>query len=147
MQVSLVRAKAWGEVPALPNTLRESKRTKQPSMRGMSDARGRRRMTWSRKDTAPCQPGRMMARISWHGPGRLRELRAGVATLTNAALEREGHAVAVSHESLKARGYDREAVTYSGAYRKEEVVQTLAARPALHRDYHPWENDLNRAAW
>src|SRR5712691_2966333 len=44
---------------------------------------------------------------SFHGKTRLRELRAGVATLMNAALEREGHAVAVSHESLDARGIMR----------------------------------------
>ncbi len=37
---------------------------------------------------------------SWIGPDRLREVRQGVATLTNAALERAGIAAAVSHQSL-----------------------------------------------
>src|SRR5712664_1318921 len=50
-----------------------------------------------------------------HGKARLRELRAGIATLTNAALEREGHAVAVSHESLEARGIMRPTLVYGGA--------------------------------
>jgi hypothetical protein len=81
---------------------------------------------------------------SWQGPARLRELRASIATLTNAALEREGQEVAVSHESLKTRALERDAVIYTKAADRVEVE---AKREALHRDYHPWENDLNRVAW
>jgi hypothetical protein len=81
---------------------------------------------------------------SWQGPARLHELREGVATLTNAALAREGHAVAVSHESLRTRGLAREAGVYRTAAEKDA---TLARREVLHRDYHPLENEVSRAAW
>jgi hypothetical protein len=81
---------------------------------------------------------------SWQGPARLRELREGIAVLTNAALEREGHAVAVSHQSLRAQGHTREAAIYTNAKDKPQVE---ALRDGLHRDYHPWENDLNTVAW
>jgi hypothetical protein len=81
---------------------------------------------------------------SWQGPARLRELRAGVATLTNAALERAGVEAAVSHRSLKAQGHDREPCIYTQTKDKARV-ETI--RETLHRDYHPWENDLNLAAW
>jgi hypothetical protein len=81
---------------------------------------------------------------SWQGPARLRELREGVATLTNAALERDGHAVAVSHASLKAREAGREACVYTTT---KDKAQVEVQREILHRDYYPWENDLNLAAW
>src|SRR5262249_8055051 len=44
---------------------------------------------------------------SWQGPQRLHAIRAGIAVLTNAALERAGFNIAVSHESLRARGETR----------------------------------------
>jgi hypothetical protein len=43
----------------------------------------------------------------WDRKATLQGVRYEVAVLTNAALEREGHAVAVSHESLRAQGHDR----------------------------------------
>jgi len=94
---------------------------------------------------------------SWQGAARLRELRAGVATLTNAALERAGLALAVSHETLRARGHDRAPEVDQGRQARylharygietRGWQETLAQRDVLHRDYHPWENELNRAAW
>ena len=81
---------------------------------------------------------------SWHGKARLCELRAGVATLTNAALEREGHAVAVSHESLEARGIMRPTLVYGGAKSKEAITQ---ARQSSREERAAEENAANLAAW
>jgi MobA/MobL family len=81
---------------------------------------------------------------SWHGEARLHELRAAIATLTNAALEREGHAVAVSHLTLQERGISRAA---SGYMTDQDRVRVEAERAILRRDYYPWETELNRAAW
>jgi hypothetical protein len=81
---------------------------------------------------------------SWQGPDRLREVRQGIATLTNAALERAGIPAAVSHASLRARGEGREAVIYTSA---EEQAHVDAQRRALHRDIHPKENAANLTAW
>jgi hypothetical protein len=82
---------------------------------------------------------------SWQGPARLRELRAGVATLTNAALEREGLVnVAVSHESLRAQGHERQPRIYTTRQDRQAVE---AQRAVLHRDWHPWENDMNVLTW
>jgi hypothetical protein len=82
---------------------------------------------------------------SWQGPARLHELRAGVATLTNAALEREGFGnVAVSHASLRAQGHERQARIYTTRQNRQAVE---AQRDILHREYHPWENDMNVLTW
>jgi len=81
---------------------------------------------------------------SWQGPERLREVRHGVATLTNAALERAGVAAAVSHASLRARGEGREAVIYT---REQEKARIDAQREVLHRDIHPQEHAANLRAW
>ena len=81
---------------------------------------------------------------SWQGRDRLRDVRSGVATLTNAALERAGIAAAVSHASLRARGEGREAVIYT---RVQEKSRIEAERPRLHQDIHPKENVANLAAW
>ncbi len=81
---------------------------------------------------------------SWQGPDRLREVRQGIATLTNAALDRAGLPVAVSHASLRARGEGREAVIYTSA---QEQARVDAQRRALHRDIHPQENAANLTAW
>ena len=95
--------------------------------------------------------------LSWNTRASLRERRAGIATLTNAALERAGHAVAVSHETLRARGHDRAPERDQGSKARYLHARhgietagwkaTLAQREVLHRDFHPWENDLNLAAW
>jgi hypothetical protein len=81
---------------------------------------------------------------SWQGPQRLRQLRAGVATLTNAALEREGMAQAVSHESLQARQVERKPSVYRYGAEKAEVV---ARRATLHQEAHPAEQAQNLEAW
>lgn len=81
---------------------------------------------------------------SWQGPARLYELRAGVATLMNAALEREGHEVAVSHASLKAQAIEREPAVYR---RASDKAQVESEREVLHVFSHPWEQARNVVAW
>ncbi len=81
---------------------------------------------------------------SFHRKARLRALRAGVATLTNAALEREGHAVAVSHESLEARGIIRPTLVYGGPKSKEAITR---ARQSSREERAAEENAANLAAW
>ncbi|HSX82028.1 MAG TPA: MobA/MobL family protein [Candidatus Saccharimonadia bacterium] len=80
----------------------------------------------------------------FHGKARLRELRAGIATLTNAALEREGHAVAVSHESLEARGIMRPTLVYGGAKTQAAITQ---ARQTARDERAAEENAVNLAGW
>lgn len=94
--------------------------------------------------------------LSWNPDRRVMEVREVVATLTNAALERAGHDVAVDAHSLKDRGMvrtpERELMQeerWAVAQGKEvpHWNEVLAGRETLHRDYHPFENELNRAAW
>src|SRR5262245_16360239 len=81
---------------------------------------------------------------SWQGPQRLRQIRAGVATLTNATLERAGVASAVSHESLSARRIDRQPSLYTRPHEKATVD---VEREILHREAHPAEQAQNLEAW
>ena len=81
---------------------------------------------------------------SWQGPARLHEIRAGIAMLTNAALERAGLQSAVSHESLKARLLHREAAMYT---RAAEKLQVEARREELHRYAHLYEAVENWGMW
>ena len=81
---------------------------------------------------------------SWHGPARLHELRAGMAMLTNAALERAGLDVAVTHESLRTQMSPRAPAVYTKGADKAKVE---ARREELHRDDHPHENLLNVTMW
>jgi hypothetical protein len=85
-----------------------------------------------RKDTA------------FHGPERLQEIRAGIAMLTNAALERAGVEAAVSHESLRSRMLTREPAVYTRAAEKAEVE---ARREDLHRYDHRFESMENVVMW
>ena len=81
---------------------------------------------------------------SWQEPARLRELRAGIATLINAALERAGLDVAVTHESLRTQMSPRAPAVYRRAADKEAVE---ALRDELRREDYPHENRINLAMW
>lgn len=93
----------------------------------------------------------------WKQRETLSALRAGIATLTNAALERAGHPVAVSPTTLTARGFARAPEQDHGRTARYLHAQhgidttgwqaTLTRREVLHRDYHPWEHETNRTAW
>jgi hypothetical protein len=81
---------------------------------------------------------------SWHGEGRLTAFRAGVATLVNAALDREEIPQAVSHESLNTRGISR----LSGRRGPGEDQRAWQQRRAIIRaDWHPTERALDAVAW
>ena len=109
----------------------------------------------------------------WARKATLQGIRYEVATLINAALEREGHAVAVSHASLRTQGHDRspERVHARGdavllkkygweipphlpqhqhdqlRAMHERWQATLASRETINRDFRGWENDMNVLAW
>jgi hypothetical protein len=84
---------------------------------------------------------------SWAGPARLRELRAGIATLVNAALEREGLALAVSHQSLEARALERHGSHYRLKDGEPAKTKAHVDREVLRRAYHPLERDMDLLAW
>jgi MobA/MobL family len=108
------------------------------------------------QETEPAAGG-AKKEIYWNTRASLTARRAGMATLTNAALERAGQEVAVSHETLKARGHDRAPEVDQGSKARYLHARhgietpgwqaTLARRDTLRRDFYPWENELNRAAW
>ena len=128
-----------------------------------------RAATW---DQDPAQHGAFKDQ-SWNGKRRLYEFRAGIADLTNAALERAGTKIAVSHLSLGEREVGRApevdhkrggSVLYAQYHkgipaditgaRRQEIEehlqawkQTLEARKALHSVDHPAENDWNLETW
>jgi hypothetical protein len=128
-----------------------------------------RAATW---DQDPAQHGAFKDQ-SWNGKRRLYEFRAGLSDLINAALERAGKKVAVSHLSLGEREVGRDpevdhkrggSILYAkyhqgipaditGERRKEieKLLQrwkeTLEERKALQRDYHPEENKWNLHTW
>jgi hypothetical protein len=81
---------------------------------------------------------------SWIGPVRLRQLRAGIATLINASLERAGLDVAVTHESLKTQMSPRAPAVYT---RKADKAKVEALRTELQREDYPHENRINLAMW
>ena len=81
---------------------------------------------------------------SWQGPARLRELRAGIATLLNAALERAGLAVAVTHASLKTQMSPRAPAVY---LRKADRKTVEAVRVELQREDYPHETRVHVAMW
>ena len=70
---------------------------------------------------------------SWDTKGRLQDLRAGIATLTNAALEREGIPLAVTHLSLRAQGLDRDPARYANPHDTHEKATVQTYRNRLHQ--------------
>jgi hypothetical protein len=61
----------------------------------------------------------------------LYDIRASVALLTNAALAREGHALAVDHRSLEAQGISRDPARYGSRHDKEDLARTMTYRQQL----------------
>jgi hypothetical protein len=68
---------------------------------------------------------------SWDTKGRLYDVREAVALLTNAALAREGIALAVDHRSLEARGLSRDAARYGSTHDQTDLDQTMRYRQHL----------------
>jgi hypothetical protein len=81
----------------------------------------------------------------WQRNDAFIEARYAIATLTNAALEREGHAIAVSHQSLRIQGQERAASHISGKLFDPALVHE--DRQALRAAYYPLENEIRRAHW
>src|SRR5262249_11468221 len=63
--------------------------------------------------------------------GRLLDIRSSVALLTNAALAREGFALAVSHQSLEDQGLSRDPARYGSAHDTADLQRTLDYRQQL----------------
>ena len=110
----------------------------------------------------------------WDRKSTLQGVRAETAILTNAALEREGCQVAVSHESLRVRGHQRVpekvlarplvALLYKHkgkgleeitnlttraqlAYARAQHAEIAVNRVLLHAHFHQQENRANLTAW
>ena len=84
---------------------------------------------------------------SWDTKGRLADLRWGVATLTNAALEREGIPLSVTHLSLRAQGLDRDPARYANPHDAHEKATVQTYREQLSQGEKPFEQELTRVAW
>jgi hypothetical protein len=109
----------------------------------------------------------------WDRKATLQGLRHETAILINAALEREGQAVAVSHHTLRAQGHERrpervhargdavmlkkygwEKPAHVPERQQEQVAamqerwrETLATRTTITRDFRGWENAMNVVTW
>ena len=68
---------------------------------------------------------------SWETKGLLYDVRAAVALLTNAALAREGLALAVDHRTLEAQGFSRDPARYGNANDKADLDRTMLYRQQL----------------
>jgi len=68
---------------------------------------------------------------SWRTKGRLYDVRASVELLTNAALAREGIALAVDHRTLEAQGLRRDIARYGSAHDKADLTRTMDYRQHL----------------
>ena len=85
---------------------------------------------------------------SWFTRGRLHDVRSGTAQLINAALEREGLGVAVTHEALDTLGPEwRTPSRYWGDTHTAEKALVLAGRVELRDSWHFLENDCARMGW
>jgi len=109
----------------------------------------------------------------WDQKKTLQGLRHETAILINAALEREGHPVAVSAASLRTQGHDRsperplskadavllkkygwEIPAHLPQPQQDQlramharVQATVGTREIVNRDYRGWETDMNVIAW
>jgi len=68
---------------------------------------------------------------SWDTKGILYDIRASVEVLTNAALAREGLALAVSAKSLEAQGLSRDPARYGSAHDTADLARTMDYRQHL----------------
>ena len=67
--------------------------------------------------------------------------------MSNAALEREGIPLAVTHLSLRSQGLDRDPARYANPHNRQEVALVQDYRTRLHQGEKPFEQELYRAAW
>jgi len=92
----------------------------------------------------------------WNSIRLMGKMRESIAILTNAALEREGCQVAVSAQSLKARGFDRateipltdrERWALSQGRVSEKHRENLRRRREAHEQWRPFEEEDAITAW
>ena len=91
---------------------------------------------------------------SWFTKGRLQDVRASVALLTNAALTREGIEAAVDHRTLEAQGISRDPARYSSAHDRDDRTRTMTYRRDLRESgalayeqlhtYAGWQDQAHR---
>jgi hypothetical protein len=85
---------------------------------------------------------------SWDRKGMLYDIRASVELLTNAALAREGQALAVSAKSLEAQGLSRDPARYGSAHEQPDLDHTMAYRRELREfGVHAYECLVAYGAW
>jgi hypothetical protein len=96
------------------------------SPRRQDDAQARSLETWFRQ----VNHGGVQVEASWKTKGRLYDVRAAVALLTNAALAREGLLLAVDHRTLEAQGLSRDPARYSAGDTADQA-RTMAYRQQL----------------
>jgi hypothetical protein len=86
--------------------------------------------------------------LVWNHRDTLGHVRHGIATLTNAALERAGMGIVVTAKSLKALGHTRTPEAPLSVQQRTHLVHGRLTAPVqamlerhetLHRDYHPLE--------
>jgi hypothetical protein len=87
------------------------------SPRRQDDDQAREMQTWFKQ----VNHGGVRPDASWKTKGRLYDVRAAVALLSNAALAREGIEAAVDHRSLEARGLSRDPARYEAGNRADEI--------------------------
>jgi len=86
--------------------------------------------------------------ISWRTKARLYDVRESVAVLTNAALTREGIALAVDHRSLEAQGISRDPARYGSTHDKADLDRTMTYRHHLRESGVGAYEELRRyAGW
>ena len=68
---------------------------------------------------------------SWFRKGRLHDVRAAVALLTNAALARAGLPMAVDHRTLEAQGLSRDPARYGSTHDQADLARTMTYRQQL----------------
>jgi hypothetical protein len=115
------------------------------SPRRMDDTQERRMEVWFKQTNH----GGVQPDASWKTKGRLYDVRAAVALLSNAALAREGLSLAVDHRSLAARGLERDPARYQAgdpvdmartqAYRQQLRASGVTAYEQLHT-YAGWQD-------
>jgi len=107
---------------------------------------------WFRRAAPPGLPemsGGVRKDRTWSWQGTPEQMRAGMAVLINAALEREGQEVAISPLTLIAQGHDRQVLSYDSLYRDhgKEAQAIQAQRTRQLAGHREWENACAINAW
>jgi hypothetical protein len=113
------------------------------SPRRQDDEHARRMETWFKQGNH----GGVRPDASWKTKGRLYDVRAAVALLSNAALAREGLSLAVDHRSLAARGLERDPARYHAGDRAAQARAWAYRRALRDRGVTAYEQLHTYAGW